>query len=233
MRKHVEESVATGVAAGRGRGGRFSAGRKREVVMRLLRGENLEAHDDSTQYSRIEPEVISGHQVTGGLVDFVLTTPDGVRGAIEAKNIRQWVYPNRPEIKELLRKSLNLDAVPVLIARRIPFVTFYVLSECGVLFHQMYNQLYPATDEKLAALAKDKRLLGCHDIRVGHYPDVRLKRFITEYLVPLLPEAQERFEKFRDLVAGYVDGTYTYEAFTARVRRRGRGVSEDWPESQG
>ena len=42
MRKHVEESVATGAAAGRGRGGRFSAGRKREVVMRLLRGEDLE-----------------------------------------------------------------------------------------------------------------------------------------------------------------------------------------------
>ena len=41
MRKHVEESVATGVAAWRGRGGRFSAGRKREVVMRLLRGEDL------------------------------------------------------------------------------------------------------------------------------------------------------------------------------------------------
>ena len=37
MRKQVEESVATGAAAGRGRGGRFSAGRKREVVMRLLR----------------------------------------------------------------------------------------------------------------------------------------------------------------------------------------------------
>ena len=42
MRKHVEESVATGAAAGRGRGGRFSAGRKREVVMRLLRGEDLD-----------------------------------------------------------------------------------------------------------------------------------------------------------------------------------------------
>ena len=43
MRKHVEESVATGAAAGRGRGGRFSAGRTREVVMRLLRGEDLES----------------------------------------------------------------------------------------------------------------------------------------------------------------------------------------------
>ena len=43
MRKQVEESVATGAAAGRGRGGRFSAGRKCEVVMRLLRGEDLES----------------------------------------------------------------------------------------------------------------------------------------------------------------------------------------------
>ena len=33
--------MATGVTAGRGRGGRFSAGRKREVVLRLLRGEDL------------------------------------------------------------------------------------------------------------------------------------------------------------------------------------------------
>ena len=43
MRKHVEESGATGAAAGRGRGDRFSAGRKREVVLRLLRGEDLES----------------------------------------------------------------------------------------------------------------------------------------------------------------------------------------------
>ena len=35
--------MATGAAAGRGRGGRFSAGSKREVVKRLLRGEDLES----------------------------------------------------------------------------------------------------------------------------------------------------------------------------------------------
>ena len=34
---------ATGGATGRGRGGRFSVGRKREVVLRLLRGEDLES----------------------------------------------------------------------------------------------------------------------------------------------------------------------------------------------
>ncbi len=34
---------ATGDAAGAGRGGRFSVGRKRAVVLRLLRGEDLES----------------------------------------------------------------------------------------------------------------------------------------------------------------------------------------------
>ena len=40
----VEEARrATGGAAGRGRGGRFSVGRKHAVVLRLLRGEDLES----------------------------------------------------------------------------------------------------------------------------------------------------------------------------------------------
>ena len=50
MRKQMEESAAaegarraTGAAAGRGRGERFSARRKRAVVLRLLRGEDLES----------------------------------------------------------------------------------------------------------------------------------------------------------------------------------------------
>ena len=50
MRKQVEESVAaegarwaTGAVAERDRKGRFSARRKRETVLRLLRGEDLES----------------------------------------------------------------------------------------------------------------------------------------------------------------------------------------------
>ena len=50
MRKQMEESAAaagarraTGAAAGRGRGERFSARRKRAAVLRLLRGEDLES----------------------------------------------------------------------------------------------------------------------------------------------------------------------------------------------
>ncbi len=41
--RSVQFSVAIDTAAGRGRGGRFSARRKRETVLRLLRGEDLES----------------------------------------------------------------------------------------------------------------------------------------------------------------------------------------------
>ena len=98
--------------------------------------------------------------------------------AIEAKNVRSWVYPNDDEIHALLAKAVALDCVPVLIARRFAFVTFKVLWTCGVVFHQNYGQLLPATAAELAEQAKDKELLGYHDIRLGNEPDQRLQKFI-------------------------------------------------------
>ena len=178
-------------------------------------------NDDSTLYSKIEPRSVSGHKSSSGIVDFVVTTPDGIRGAIEVKNTRKWIYPKSSEIKQLLQKALDLDAVPILIARRIAFVTFYVLNWCGVLVHETYNQLYPNADKELAELVKNKRLLGYHDVRVGNEPDVRLSRFTTEHLVPLLPEAMERNEEFRDLLEDYASGGQ-YEVFAGKVLRRVR-----------
>ncbi len=194
---------------------------------------DLDEHDDATLYSKIEPEIISGRQTHRGVVDFGLGIPQGTLAAIESKNLRQWIYPNRSETRELLRKSLDLDAVPVLIARRLPFVTVHVLYPCGVLFHETYNQLYSAADEALATLVKRKDLLGYHDIRIGNQPHTRLTRFITERLPGLLPAAHERFNEFRDLLEGYVDGEHSYQSFAARVRRRVQGESEDGPAAEG
>ena len=111
-------------------------------------------------------------------------------------------------------------------------MTVHVLGRCGVLFHETYNQIYPGSGEELAVKAKDKRLLGYHDIRVGNQPDARLRRFIEEQLVLLLPVARERFERFRDLLQGYVDDEHSYRSFAARVRRRDRGEPEDGPEPE-
>ena len=159
---------------------------------------DLDEHDDSTLYSKIEPVAISGRPASGAkVVDFVLIEPSGIRAAIEAKNVRQWLYPDRQEIRELLLKSCDLNAVPVLVARRIPYVTFKVLNACGVLVHENFNQFYPETDHELATLARDKRLLGYHDIRLGNDPDARLLRFIKEQLPILFPAAWTQFRAFQ------------------------------------
>ena len=145
---------------------------------------------------------------------------------IEAKNVREWLYPDREEITDLLRKAIALDCVPILIARRLPFVTFKVLSACGVVFHQNYNQLLPEAARDLAEKAKDKRLLGYHDIRVGNQPDDRLIKFVTTTLPQILPQARERFDEYKDLLDEFA-GSMSYEEFAARVRRRSDGVDED------
>jgi hypothetical protein len=105
-----------------------------------------------------------------------------------------------------------------------------VLSPCGVLFHQTYTQLLPEADRELAELARDKNLLGYHDIRIGNQPDDRLLKFIGINLPRILPEARVRFDEYKDLLGVFGSGDIRYKEFAARARRRleGRDEDSDW-----
>lgn len=190
---------------------------------------DLEAHDDSQPYRKVEPPAhVSQRAISGGKrFDFLLQHPTAGWIGVEVKNVREWLYPDRDEVKDMLAKACALDAVPVLIARRIPFVTFHLLYPCGLVIWQTYRQRYPAADQALAALAADKRLLGYFDIRVGNEPDAHLRRFIQQNLPDVLPRARARFEVYKDLLEAYGTGHMSYPAFAARVRRRQSGAPED------
>jgi hypothetical protein len=196
---------------------------------------DLQDHDDKTLYRKEEPpSVLDGNSMGNRRFDFVLSTPAAGWAGIEVKNKREWMYPGNKDIRELLAKALTVDAVPVLIARRIPFVTFRLLSPCGFIIHQTYNQLFPQSESALVAQLREKTLLGYHDIRVGNDPDARLKKFLVTNLPKILPAARARFEEHRDLLDAYARGSMPYEEFAARVRRRQRGVEEGHdPEEEG
>ncbi|MDE0176639.1 MAG: hypothetical protein OYH76_26475 [Defluviicoccus sp.] len=200
-----------------------------EILHYLGSFPDLDTHDDSLRYSKEEPpQSVSGRRLAGDQrLDFLVLHPTAGWAGLEAKNVREWLYPDRDEIRDLLAKAVALDCVPVLIARRFPFVTFKVLSTCGVLFHQTYNQLLPVADSDLADQARDKRLLGYHDIRVGNEPDKRLTTFLTVNLPNILPEARDRFDEYKDLLTDFSSKAMTYEEFAARVRRRSQGLYED------
>lgn len=188
---------------------------------------DLDDHDDSTPYKKKEPPSFVSGQSMEGEADFMLLTRKGQIAAVEVKNVREWLYTNREEVRAIITKALAVDAVPVLIARRIHFVTFRVLNPCGVIIHQIYNQMFPAADQALAEKAKHKDLLGFHDIRTGNQPDNRLTKFISGNLPDLLDDAREKFEANRDLLEAFSSQEMPYKEFAARVRRRSNETNED------
>ena len=189
----------------------------------------LEEHDDSRLYSKLdELSAVGSRSLPGDMrLDFILMHPVAGTVGIEAKNIREWLYPDRDEIRELLLKCTAIDAVPVLVARRIQFATFRLLSRCGVVLHEQFNQLVPSTAQAIADQARHKALLGYHDIRLGNMPDARLLKFIQVNLPAALPDARLRFDRYYDLLRDYGTGAIGYAEFAARVRRRHHGTNED------
>lgn len=181
---------------------------------------DLAEHDDSTLYRKEEPPSLVNGRVCKGKLDFLLYTPNAGMVGMEVKNIRQWFYSDREEVQELLAKCCALDAVPVLIVRRYAYEAYSVLTDCGVILHQMYNQRYANADVALALRVKDKRLLGYHDVRVGNDPDQRLTRFIETNLPKVLPAARGKFDEMKDTLAEYASKEISHGEFVARVRGR-------------
>jgi hypothetical protein len=188
---------------------------------------DLNQHDDSSVYSHQEPPaIVSGHRMPGKL-DFMVLQGQ-VIGGVEVKNTRPWIYPDSSEdVVALLKKCCAVNAIPILVARRIHYSTFSALTHCGVIIHQTFNQRYPQADEGLAAQARHKDLLGYHDIRIGNEPDARLIKFIHTNLPTLLPSFRDRFDRFKDLLSAYATGQMPYKEFAARSKRRLRGEPED------
>lgn len=191
---------------------------------------DLEAHDDSTLYKKEEPPQHIGKRALSGNknLDFLIRHPTAGYLGLECKNVRVWLYPGDGDVTETLQKCLALDIVPVIIGRRIPYVTFITLSRCGVIMHQFYNQLYPNADAQIANQAKDKNLLGYHDIRLGNEPDARLLKFVGENLPKIADNARTKFDAYKDLLDAYVNQGMGYAEFVGRSARRERGEPEDF-----
>lgn len=195
---------------------------------------DLNDHNDSKMYSKEEPPSTIGKRSIGNeSLDFIAFA-GGIPFGIEVKNIREWLYPDRDEVRDAIRKSLALDLVPVIVARRIPYVTYRLLTGLGVVLHQTYNQLLPAADQDLAAKVRDKNLLGYHDVRIGNAPDNRLVHFFKNNLPALADQSLSKLKAGKDLLEPFASGEMTYKEFAARIRRREQGVNEDndWPDKE-
>jgi hypothetical protein len=133
-------------------------------------------------------------------------------------------------VKDFIRKCCILNVVPVLVARRISYIARAELFEpCGIIVHETYNQRYPSTAEDLASNARNKRLLGYHDIRTGNEPDERLTAFFLKNLPKVFPVAAVKFQRYRPLLTAFATGALTYREFWRDLRAQ-RGLANLPPE---
>ena len=112
---------------------------------------DLISHDDSSLYSKTEPPSdLNGRFLPKRKLDFLVNSQPGGYAGIEIKNIREWIYPAREEVLELLSKCCALDVVPVLIARRIHYS--YVQRPQPVRRHLASN-LQPVLSKHVFAIS--------------------------------------------------------------------------------
>lgn len=179
---------------------------------------DLTKHDDSQRYTKHDPDFYCGVPIEGGKLDYILVHPKAGGMGIEIKNTREWIYPDKYIVTQLLRKCVQINVIPVLIARRIHYSAFSILNACGGVIHQFYNQLYPAADSALAEHVRNKLLLGYADVRTGNDPDSRLLNFFQNSLPSVAEESREKFNENKSLIEEYIKGELSYPQFVGKLR---------------
>lgn len=127
---------------------------------------------------------------------------------IEAKNIREWIYPAAYESWRMIAKACLLECQPVLAARKFSYITragFF--SKMGILgFQTQFQYFNPKvrkdSDYKFQEVI-DTKGLGFADIKITNdVPD-----YFIEFFQKTLPENLEtyydRFMKYRGVLKKY------------------------------
>lgn len=122
---------------------------------------------------------------------------------IEVKNLREWLSAQSEEVWNLIGRALRVEAVPVLITRKILGLSFYIFQRIGLLAWQLHFQFFPPETEDEVADIRDKDGLGFSDIRCSDNPPPTLVRYFGHHLPRLVPAARDRFLASREILSRY------------------------------
>jgi hypothetical protein len=166
-----------------------------------------EPKDAFGRYRKISPPKHIATHITKKEADFLQFGHAAGPMCIECKNYRQWTYPHEHFLKELIVKSAELNAAPVLVARRIHYTTITnFLQPAGIIAHETLFQYFPADQEVLAASARDKNLLGFTDIRAEEIPHPRTMNFFSGALPKVADYMTKRWQKNKAALLDFANG---------------------------
>ncbi|WP_218970916.1 hypothetical protein, partial [Peribacillus kribbensis] len=152
------------------------------------------------------------HEDGNGFDQFLIHKQTDIPVGIEAKNIRQWIYPASLEVWRMIARACTLECLPVLVSRKISYITLAgFFSHFGVLGFRSHFQYFANAvnaDSKYRfkpdVIAKER--LGFADIKLIKPNDPAPKHF-GHFFNTILPENievyYEKFMKNKELLAKY------------------------------
>lgn len=131
---------------------------------------------------------------------------------IEAKNIRQWIYPASIEVWRMIARACTLNCLPVIASRKISYIaTAGFFANFGILgfqthFQYMSNAVNKQSNYKFKKNVIDKDRLGFADIRLVKEKDgvpQNFNHFFNGILDENIEAYYEKFQKNKKLLQKY------------------------------
>lgn len=183
------------------------------------------------RYDKVQPPKQIGPHKTLKEADFIQFGHAAGPLCIECKNYRQWLYPHDTMIKELIVKSYELGAIPVMVARRIHYSTrTNLLEPAGVIAHESLYHYYPADEGELAAKVAHKRSLGFTDVVASEEPHPRTQKFFQTLLPKIVPQMALRWEANREALLEYAQGELNLAQLYTAIGSPAGGKWQDYEE---
>lgn len=126
---------------------------------------------------------------------------------LEAKNVREWIYPMSGEVWEMVQKCLQLDTLPMLVTRKTAFQAKVFFEALGITHFDVFRQYFSRSVAQYLKDIQHTDLLGYKDVlAVDIAPNPHLVNYLKNTLPPNLAARRAVWNARRDIIEEFAIG---------------------------
>lgn len=189
------------------------------------RGPILNSDNKLYKPSGAEVRFFNGNEVygNGGFDLFLVHKETSIPVGLEAKNIRNWIYPDTQEVWRLIARGCSVDCLPLMATRKFSYLTrARLFSNIGVLgFETQFQYFNPDVlkDSSSFANVVKKDGLGYADIKFVDEVPLHFNNFFKNILPENIEMYYERFLENKDILTEYAIDKKLAEKMSGSKRR--------------
>lgn len=120
---------------------------------------------------------------------------------VEVKNVREWIYPTSGEVWIMVRKCLQINAIPFLVTRKTSYIARNFLDELGIMHFQVWRQVFSKDVAHLLPDIQHTDRLGYKDVvAVDIIPNPHLVAHLQDTLPGQIAGYRAQWDRRQDVL---------------------------------